>query len=199
MESPTGSRESAVNHILYGLLVGHRYRRELGRALRAAPCQGTRDVDLVALRDAGIRALVFDFDGVLAPHGSATPVPETYPVLTRALELFGAEQVYLLSNKPSRERLNWFQQNVPGIVCIGGVRKKPFPDGLAQITQLGGYSPDEVALLDDRLLTGGLACFLAGTKFIYISNPYVDYSQRPVKECFFSLLRFTEKLLSRLA
>lgn len=188
-----------MKHVLYGLLVGHLHRRELGRILVAAAGQSTLDVDLAEVRNQGCKALVFDFDGVLAPHAAPAPLPETQPIIAQALKTFGAGHVYILSNKPSAVRLEWFRQHFPDIVFVGDVRKKPYPDGLEKVASLGGYAPSEVALLDDRLLTGGLACLLAGAKIIYISKPYADFSVRPVKESFFAVLRFLERLLAKSA
>ncbi len=188
-----------MNHVLYGLVAGHRQRRVLGRLLSEAPDLATVDVDLAGLQAEGIRALVFDFDGVLAPHAAAEPVPETQNLLLQALQLFGEGHIYILSNKPSIERLDYFRQHFPGIVFIGGVRKKPYPDGLNKIFALGGYTSAQVALLDDRLMTGGLACLHSGSKFVYISKPLVDFSRHPVKESFFALLRFFEVSLARFA
>jgi predicted HAD superfamily phosphohydrolase YqeG len=188
-----------MNHVLYSLIAGHRLRRVLGGLLCQASRQGTRDVDLVALKTSGIAALVFDFDGVLAPHGEMMPLPETQQVLLEALEVFGAGHVYILSNKPSPERLAYFQQQFSGISFISGVRKKPYPDGLLKVSSAGPYAPDQIALLDDRLLTGGLACVHAGAKFIYISKPYISFSRHPFKESFFACLRLFEVVLARLA
>lgn len=188
-----------MNHVLYGLIAGHRQRRELGRLLSEAPELATADVDLAALKAEGIRALVFDFDGVLAPHAAPEPLTETQRVLEQSLQVFGAGHIYILSNKPSIERLQYFKQYYPDIVFIGGVRKKPYPDGLEKIATLGDYSVGEIALLDDRLLTGGLACLHAGSRFIYVSKPLIDFSQHPVKECFFAFLRSLESFLARFA
>ncbi|MCF6177865.1 MAG: hypothetical protein L3J63_00550 [Geopsychrobacter sp.] len=188
-----------MNHVLYGLFAGHRQRRKLGQLLLESPRQGTVDIDLAALKSAGICSLVFDFDGVLAPHAAATPLDEMAKVLESALELFGAGQVFILSNKPSVERLDWFRQNFPGVVFVGEVRKKPYPDGLQKVSALGGYATSQIALLDDRLMTGGLACLHAGAKFVYISSPLVDFSRHPFKESFFALLRFVETVLARFA
>ena len=146
-----------MNHVLYGLIAGHRQRLVLGRMLAESPDIATVDVDLNKLQAEGLRALVFDFDGVLAPHAGAVPSIETQAVLTEALQLFGAGHIYILSNKPSVERLEYFKQYYPGIVFIGGVRKKPYPDGLEKVSALGGYASGQIALLDDRLMTGGLA------------------------------------------
>jgi len=188
-----------MNHVLYGLIAGHRQRCTLGRLLAETPEQGTVDVDLAGLKSEGIQALVFDFDGVLAPHAGDEPLSETQLVLHQALQIFGAGHVYILSNKPSIARLQYFKQQFPRIVFVGGVRKKPYPDGLEKVAALGGCACDQVALLDDRLMTGGLACLHAGSKFVYISRPLVDFDQHPVKESFFALLRFFEKSLARYA
>jgi predicted HAD superfamily phosphohydrolase YqeG len=188
-----------MNHVLYGLIAGHRQRRVLGRLLSEAPELATVDVDLPALKTEGIRALVFDFDGVLAPHDSAKPLAEAELVLDQALQVFGAGHIYILSNKPSIERLQYFNLHYPDIVFVGGVRKKPYPDGLEKIALQGDYNTGQIALLDDRLMTGGLASLHAGSKFIYISKPLVDFSRHPVKESFFAFLRFFESFLARLA
>ena len=188
-----------MNHVLYGLIAGHRQRSVLGQMLSEAPPLATTDVDLLKLQAEGIRALVFDFDGVLAPHDAAEPVAETQVVLKDALQIFGADHVYILSNKPSPERLAYFKQNFPGVVFIGGVRKKPYPDGLEKISSTGNYPTAQIALIDDRLMTGGLACLHAGSRFVYISKPLVDFAQHPIKESFFALLRFFEVALSRFA
>jgi hypothetical protein len=188
-----------MNHVLYSLVAGHRQRRFLASLFADAISQGTVDVDLAALKASGIDALVFDFDGVLAPHGAETPLPETENVLVRALEIFGSGQVYILSNKPSLQRLAYFKRQFPGIIFIGGVRKKPYPDGLIKVSSVGHCAPNQIALLDDRLMTGGLACVHAGSRFVYISKPYTSFLRHPFKELFFASVRLFEVLLARLA
>ncbi len=188
-----------MNHVIYGLIAGHQQRRVLGRLLKEAPNLATVDVNLEELYADGIRALVFDFDGVLAPHAAEKPLPETSVTLERAVQTFGTGHVYILSNKPSLERLNYFKEHFPGVVFVGGVRKKPYPDGLEKVAALGSYQQNQIALLDDRLMTGGLACLHAGSKFVYISDPLTDYSRHPFKESFFALLRLFEVSLARFA
>ncbi len=188
-----------MNHVLYGLVAGHRQRRALGQLYGQAARGSTADVDLSALKQSGVRALVFDFDGVLGPHGARQPLAQGRESLNAAQQIFGVGHVYILSNKPTPERRRWFTENFPQLVFIDGVRKKPYPDGLLKIAALGHYRPHEIALLDDRLMTGGVACLDCGAQFVYISKPFVDYSIHPLKEFFFTALRTFETLLARFA
>ena len=188
-----------MSHLLYGLVAGHRQRRALGQLQKQAAKGSTADVDLVALKQTGVKALVFDFDGVLGPHGASQPVAMGQKALTEAQQIFGAGHVYILSNNPTSARRSWFSENFPQLIFIDGVRKKPYPDGLLKIAVLGNYQTNQIALLDDRLLTGGLACLDCGARFIYISRPCADYSAHPFKELFFATLRNFEALLARFA
>jgi predicted HAD superfamily phosphohydrolase YqeG len=80
---------------------------------------------------------------------------------------------------------------------ICGVRKKPYPDGMLKIIELSQAKPNEIALVDDRLLTGILATTIAGTHCVYITKAYRRFASQPIRECFFSSLRFLEKLWAR--
>ena len=156
------------------------------------------EVEPERLAGRGVHALVLDFDGVLANHGETEPNPGCKTWLTRCIKVFGPENVYILTNKPTPARIGYFQAAFPGMRLISGVRKKPYPDGLKRACELSGVKPQSAALLDDRLMTGGLAAILAGTRFIYVSKPYIDISRRPVKELFFMAVRLAEKLFIRI-
>ena len=58
---------------------------------------------------------------------------------------------------------------------------------------LSGQSSENLMLVDDRLLTGGLAACLANVPITYITRPYVHLSKRPLQELFFLMLRFLER------
>ena len=103
------------------------------------------------------------------------------------------EQVFLLSNKPFHYRLNHFKTKYPHIYCITNVAKKPYPEGLNKIKELSGKQANEIALVDDRLLTGVLATCIAQTQVVYVTLPYKNLIKRPVAETFFMLLRFMER------
>lgn len=186
-------------HILAGFSWGFRHRRSLARLLRETPADNAiASLAPSALRARGITTLALDFDGVLAPHGSAAPLPEAVRWLSESAALFGQEQIFILSNKPTEERRRWFGQHYPAMRFISGVRKKPFPDGLKKIGALAGVPLQSILMVDDRLLTGCLAAINTGARPAYIRNPYVSFRQRPAAELFFMLLRALERLLVRL-
>ena len=70
------------------------------------------------------------------------------------------------------------KENFPDITFVYAQRKKPYPDGLQQIINITQADPKTIALIDDRLLTGGLATCLAGTHMIYINKPLQNFQHR---------------------
>jgi len=190
------SKRSTMHHILYGFTEGFRLRHRLASILRSsAQLRATDSIDPGELKLSGVSVLALDFDGVLASHGKKVPLPEAAAWLLRCCDVFGEENIYILSNKPSRERSAWFSANHPKIRFISGVKKKPYPDGLLKIISLSGAPPTEIMLLDDRLLTGVLATCLSGTSVTYITAPYINLRSNPLQELFFMLLRSAERLL----
>ncbi|GAM10495.1 hypothetical protein OR1_02784 [Geobacter sp. OR-1] len=185
-----------MNHAVYGFIAGFRNRQKLASILRASPRdRETHAISPEALKQSGVTVLALDFDGVLAPHGRPEPVAEITEWLANCCTVFGPDRIYILSNKPTRERIDWFNSRFPGMRFISGVRKKPYPDGLDKVIEQAAATPAEVILLDDRLLTGVLATCLAGTRVAYINRPYTDFRNNPVQELFFAALRTVERIL----
>ena len=142
--------------------------------------------------------LALDFDGVLSPHGFPAPIPEAQEWLYRCAALFGAANIFILSNKPTDERRRWFAEHCPGISFISGVRKKPFPDGLKKTGELSGVPLSAILMVDDRLLTGCLAAINAGALPCYVRRPYSSFRYRPFAELFFMMLRISERVFIRI-
>ncbi|MBK2125143.1 YqeG family HAD IIIA-type phosphatase [Fangia hongkongensis] len=147
------------------------------------------------LQKANVQYLALDFDGVLAAHGQPLPSESIKNWLSTFCERFPQEHIFILSNKPTLERKSYFEKYFPKIRFIDNVRKKPYPDGLQQIQTLAKCKSYEIALVDDRLLTGCLACILAGAYPILITKPFSNFKRRPFQESFFGLLRWIEKKL----
>ena len=75
------------------------------------------------------------------------------------------------------------------------MRKKPYPDGLLKIAELSKAKPSKMLLIDDRLLTGVLATFIANTQAIWIKKPYVNLKKHWGSELLFVALRKLERWL----
>ena len=188
----------SYSHIPAGFSLGFKHRRELRQLLDSTPTNsGILQLDPEALRSSGIEVLALDFDGVLANHGAAVPLPEAVEWMKRCEAVFGGDMIFILSNKPTDGRRQWFAENFPAMRFIAGVRKKPYPDGLIKTGELAGVPLSSILMVDDRLLTGCLAALVAGARPCYIRNPYACFSFRPFAELFFRMLRVTERLLLR--
>jgi uncharacterized protein len=182
-------------HILAGFSLGIRHRAQLGRVLAETPADARiLNLDPAVLKAEGISVLALDFAGVLAPHGLAVPTPEAHKWLLKAAAVFGQEKLFILSNKPTEQRKEWFASNFPGLRFISGVAKKPFPDGLMKISELSGVPLSRILMVDDRLLTGCLAAINAGAVPYYVRRPYVSLRGNTFAELFFMSLRFAERI-----
>lgn len=182
--------------MLVGFTLGFRYRHQLGRLLRETPeSRSILTLAPASLQRDGIRALALDFDGVLAHHGAPCPIPAAIEWLKECQAVFGGDKIFILSNKPTEGRRQWFAEHFPGFRFISGVRKKPYPDGLQKTGALAGVPLPSILMVDDRLLTGCLAALAAGASPCYIRTPYVSFHHRPCAELFFMTLRVTERIL----
>ena len=184
----------ACSHILAGFSLGIQHRRRLRRILDETPartCVLTLDPEV--LKSSGVAVLALDFDGVLAYHGASAPLPEAVEWMKRCEAVFSGERIFILSNKPTEGRRDWFNENFPTLRFISGVRKKPFPDGLKKTGALTGVPLSQILMIDDRLLTGCLAALVAGARPCYIRQPYVSFNHRLLAELFFMLLRRAER------
>lgn len=179
-----------MNRILFAIQQGQKHRAKLRELFHAS--QLLENLNFAAMHTAGVEAIVFDFDGVLANHGADEPLPIGLHLLKTAIAEFDINNIFILSNKPRTVRKVYFEKHFPGLSFIASPRKKPYPDGLNTIIKETGLRPNQIILVDDRLLTGGLAAILSGTRFCHVKNPVRDFSTRPVKEAFFHTLRTLE-------
>ena len=163
-------------------------------AIKGKHCiQSVTELRVDFLRDQSIKFVALDFDGVLAAHGKPELNADVKIWLDGFAKEFGQENIFILSNKPTQVRLEYFEMNYPQIRFISKVAKKPYPDGLLRVVDTVGCKPTDVALVDDRLLTGCLACIVAGCYPILITKPFVDYDNYTTSEKFFSFLRKWEQ------
>jgi predicted HAD superfamily phosphohydrolase YqeG len=189
----------SIGRLIFALCTGWRKRQEL-RLCALSPLHRIAtllDLQPERLQALGADFLVLDFDGVMASHGESIPTPAVGTWLNNFLKRWPENRVAILTNKPYVIRKEFFKTHFPQILFIQGVAKKPYPEGLIQLAVQWHISPERMVLVDDRWLTGGLAALLAGTQFLYIEKPYINFMKRPFKESFFMFLRWVEKRMIR--
>jgi predicted HAD superfamily phosphohydrolase YqeG len=160
-----------LKRIYFSLIMTYKYRAALLDIYRRTPPNvQLHKISPSSLKQQGIDILALDFDGVLAAHGETYPNPELHNWLNESIKLFGAKNIFILSNKPMQKRIAYFKSY--GIEFITEVKKKPYPDGLNKIIALTATNNQKIMLFDDRLLTGCLAACIAKVPVTYITKPY---------------------------
>lgn len=168
------------------------HRNELSRRASCESVEFITDINSLMLSNKQIKVLALDFDGVLAPHGYHEPIPAVKQWLGVVIRKGLFKRIYIYSNKPIETRKKYFAINFPEVKFTSEYRKKPYPDGLYEISRLEEIHTREIAIVDDRLMTGILAAIIAGSKSVFVRKPLIDYSKNTIKEVFFATLRFIE-------
>lgn len=187
-----------LDRIGYALGMAWKHRFALRRYLQD-PSLHSRcitAVDWHRLKKQGIRVLVLDFDGVLASYGETVLSQQAAGWLSDGLRIFPYEKsIFILSNQPNQARADYFRSHFPKVTFLFAKRKKPYSDGILQVSDLTGVHPNSILMIDDRLLTGILAAVLAGAPALLITHPVINFRKRLWAECFFLALRKIERLL----
>lgn len=189
-----------LDRICYGITAAWQYRAQLKRYMADPALQIAEITQLTPqyFLQHNVTALTLDFDGVLASHAEPDPRPEVLEWLRACILTLPDIKFYILSNKPTEERLEYFKIHFPQIIFVIAAQKKPYPAGLQQIADLAKCSVGRVMLVDDRLTTGVLAAVLAGAQACWINASYTNFLKRPIRESFFFMLRSLERLFVRL-
>jgi uncharacterized protein len=188
-----GSHQSPISRVIYTFRMSFRYRFNLAIIMRESTLEHPWDISFRQLRSIGIKVIVLDFDGVLAPHGDNRPIKLILDWLDNGIDLIGGENVFVLSNNPTLARVEFFGKRFPNVRWVTGFLPKPYPDGLVQIISLAQVSPQEVLMVDDRLMTGVLCSCIAKTRVCYIRRPTMDFSKRTAKEFLYMVIRALER------
>lgn len=186
-----------IARLYYTGQMAWRYRKQLAHYARgkALHTNTLLDLDPHRLAQDGIQGLILDFDGVLAPHAASKPLAVVEDWLQKAMTVFKPDQFFILSNRPTTARMAYFKSHFPDMMFVYAKRKKPFIDGIQTIVHDRNVAPQQLLLIDDRLLTGLLAAQIAGIQGCYVYYPWIDWKQRPFSESWYWVLRRIERWL----
>ncbi len=181
-----------IERAIFSIKEGIQHRKKL----KAIPyVKNIASIDWNNLYDSGIRVVVLDFDGVLAADKQKELYAGVNAILETVQTIFG-NHVYIFSNQPTLQRQAYFSEHFPKIQFLIA-KQKPYPDGLLSVIVREQVSPEKIILVDDRVLTGGLASVLAGTRCILIEKPYINFYNNMPRELLFMCIRAVERLLFR--
>lgn len=161
--------------IIYTLLQAWRYRRQLACYTREAKlrCDNIINLSPKALLQQGIKAIIIDFDGVLAAYNEIVLPVAVQEWLQECSKYFGSNNVFILSNKPTLARQQYFAKYFSEVNFVVAQYKKPFPHSIFTIIAATKFLAKEIVVVDDRLLTGILAAIISNTQGCFITKPFV--------------------------
>ena len=127
------------------------------------------DLTVERLKSLGADAVIFDHDGVLGPSRSDEPDQTGVRAIETALNVFGPDKVFILSNTISRRDTR--KASYEKIMAAGAryiqARPKPDPEGIYMASSISGVPVSRIATLDDGLLTGVLMGVSTGAIVVY--------------------------------
>jgi HAD superfamily phosphatase (TIGR01668 family) len=158
---------------------------------RLVPTQAVEHVwqiDLAALRAAGVKHILLDLDNTITPWRSVEVPPKTADWIAQAR---GDFRVCIVSNTSRMKRLGTLRDAL-GVECVGFAQK---PWGTPRALRKLGLAPDQTVLVGDQLLTDVYGAHLAGIRSILVrpvsgSEFFTTYLLRAI-ECL--LLRVLER------
>lgn len=141
------------------------------------------DIDYEYLYQKGYRAVIFDIDNTLVPHGA--------PADSRSIELFGrlgdiGYETMLLSNN-KEPRVKSFSDNVSSKYIFKA--NKPFPESYKRAMELMGTIPETTLFVGDQLFTDVWGAKKAGIR-TYLVKPI-----HPKEEIQIVLKRYLERIV----
>lgn len=120
------------------------------------------EIDYAALKDDGIKALIFDLDNTIATYEEKKPRKEAKELINKLKEDF---DVYILSNNWLK-RVKSFGESL-GIIAFG-LGLKPLTHKLRRIQKLKNYQKSEMVMIGDRIMTDVLGAKRFKIKSIYV-------------------------------
>ena len=127
-----------------------------------ARCKSVFDIDYEGLYVEGIRALIFDIDATLVPHGE--PCTPRVEELFRRIHTIGFKTLMLSNN--SAERIEDFVKNIDAryieLAC------KPQPTGYIRALEMLGETKENTLVIGDQLFTDVLGANRCGIRSVLV-------------------------------
>ncbi|MBM4222660.1 MAG: hypothetical protein FJ161_02525 [Gammaproteobacteria bacterium] len=153
------------------------------------------DIPIPWLLKQGIKGVVLDCDGVMTSIDSIEIPKQTLEWMI-SIQAAGI-LLGIYSNQSQRlfeKRQVWLQDRMPNVIWVPPGCKKPNIKGVEILQKIWGCEFFELLMVDDRFATGGVMAYKAGMHFAYCSNPIQNFHHAVMKEYFFVMIRYIERL-----
>ncbi|WP_414055635.1 YqeG family HAD IIIA-type phosphatase [Macrococcus equi] len=124
--------------------------------------ESVHDIDFNEIKFQGYKAIIFDIDATLVPHGADTN--ERIDALFSEIHQLGLKTLLLSNN--SAERISEFNRNID--TTFIPLANKPYRPNFLKALEMLEVSKDEVLLIGDQLFTDVLGANLCGIKSILV-------------------------------
>ncbi len=143
-----------------------------------------------------IAGLVLDFDGVLA-HADALEIHANIEPILKELLARNIKIAIHSNNRGSiaHQRKRYIESVWREIVWMNPIPLKPSPLTIETLAHMWDLRTQQIAMIDDRLCTGGFAAYAAQSRFIYFSHPLIDKNFFAYKELGMRFVRKVEKII----
>ncbi|AYU54208.1 YqeG family HAD IIIA-type phosphatase [Staphylococcus debuckii] len=129
------------------------------------------DIDYEKLSDLGYKAIIFDIDSTLVPHGADTT--DEIDELFSYIHNLGFKTLFLSNN--SAERIQDFNRNINSLFIP--MANKPHKPNYLKAIEMLDVNKDEVVLVGDQLFTDVLGANLCGIKSILVKYLLHEHEQ----------------------
>ena len=148
--------------------------------------ESVKHIDFTAIKNRGIKAILFDIDNTLATYGEPTPNVEIVDLM-QSLECSGFELVFISNN--SKQRVDTFIDGLENNIYSIPKAHKPLKSGFKKAMEHMKLTPFEIAIVGDQILTDVLGGNRCGIYTILVSPLAAKES------IFFKFKRFIEKII----
>lgn len=157
----------------------------------SAYVSSVQDIDLMRLKEQGIKLILCDLDNTLVPHFTKFPTSSAIKFVD-SIKKMGLDFI-LVSNNTSK-RVSFFAEKLNLTKYIANA-KKPFSKAIKKVILESNVKPQETVIIGDMLITDVLVANFIHTESILV-QPLID-SEKTIDKFLSLMEKFVFKRLTK--